>query len=281
MIPLLRSELFRLTRRAMPRVLLLILVAALAAFYLLLWTVVRNSAEEPSGLDVSGIRDGLRVGAARATGLSLVQQAGTVLVVIVAASTVATEFTWGTIRTLLPRSDGRSALLTAKLIALLLFVAVTVLVGYLAALGASALVTALEGLDRDLGPQFLSRTLASLARTAYVMLPFLALAFLVAVWARSSAAGIGIGLAVLFLEGLLTSLMTAAGGPLERVADAMPGRNVEALLNANAEGVTSAANQAATNDLPGGCASRFCRCDARRVGLNSARAHEPGSRAKL
>ena len=46
-------------------------------------------------------------------------------------------------------------------------------------------------------------------------------------------------------------LITAAGSRFERVADAPPARGVEALFNADTVGVTSAANQAATNDLPG------------------------------
>lgn len=249
MIPLLRSEIFRLTRRLMPRILLLILAAVVLAFYLIFWAVSRSAQTPAQQVEVAELREGLQLNAVRAAGLGLVQSVGAVLVVILAASAIATEFGWGTIRTLLPRGAGRTPFLTAKLVALLLFLAVVVLLGYLVALGASIFVTALEDLDTGLGGDFLPQTLAALGRTAYVMLPYLALTFLVALWTRSTAAGIGIGLSVLFLEGLFTSLITLGDSPLERLPAALLSRNVDAVMAPNSAGLGGTFAQPAT-DLP-------------------------------
>src|SRR5262249_36993605 len=152
-------------------------------------------------------------------------------------------------RTLLPRTRGRTAFLTAKLIALALFAVVLVLVGYLAALGSSALVTVLLGQEPGLGDQVILRSLAAVARTAYVMLPYLALAVLVALWARSGAAGIGVGLAVLLVEGLLTSLLGRMSGPVGRLLDVLLGQNVDAVLRANGTG-TGVSVASPTGSLP-------------------------------
>jgi ABC-2 type transport system permease protein len=233
MLPLLRSELFRLSRRLMPRILLLILVASVLALYLLLWTAVRSGGRGARAQDLEDLKSNLQISAVRDFGLSLVSQVGTILVVILAASVVGTEFGWGTIRTVLPRAKGRLSFLTAKLATLALFVIVVVVLGFLVAFGASALVTAAEGMDGGLGDQFLPHTLASLGRTVYVMLPYLALAFTMALWTRSSAAGIGVGLALLILEGPITAAIGGAGGVFEWIPKLLLGANVQAVMRAN------------------------------------------------
>src|SRR4051794_2688627 len=109
MFPLLRSELFRLLRRWMPRILLAILIAIVGALYLLFWTVVKTGSDTSS--DVRNLRDNLRLAAVRDTGLSLVFQVGAVDVIILTSSLIGTEFGWGTIRTLMPRARSRESLL--------------------------------------------------------------------------------------------------------------------------------------------------------------------------
>ncbi|MFQ5472929.1 MAG: ABC transporter permease, partial [Dehalococcoidia bacterium] len=184
MLPLLRSELFKLSHRMMTRVLLLIAVGALLGAYLLLGLV--GESEE------GDVLEDLRIGAVHDNGMFMVYQVGVILTVTLAASTIASEFSWGTIRTLLPRTAGRSSLLTAKLITLGLFVVMAVVLGFVAALAGSALVTAFNDLDSSLGDNFVGRLLGSMVRTAYVIVPYATLAFVIALWSRSSAAGIAI-----------------------------------------------------------------------------------------
>jgi ABC-2 type transport system permease protein len=237
MFRLLRSELFRLLRRWMPRILLAILVTVIVALYLLFWTVVKTGAE--TNADIANLRQNLRLAAVRDTGLSLVFQVGAVDAIILTASLIGTEFGWGTIRLLLPRARGREALLAAKGVTALLFVVATVLLGTAVAFGASAVVTALAGLPSDLGPDGTARTVLAIVRTAYVLLPYTALALMVTTWTRSVAAGIGIGLSVLFLEGLILAILGAAGGAFERVPGALISRNVATLQHANCAGLSA------------------------------------------
>ncbi len=235
MLPLLRSELFRLVHRWMPRVLLAILVAIVAVLYLLFWTVVQTGTENSS--EVRDLRENLRLAAVRDTGLSLVFQVGAVNVIILTSSLIGAEFGWGTIRTLLPRARSREALLSAKIITLLFFVVATVLIGTVIAFGASAFVTTVEDLPRGLGPDGVARSLAAIGRTMYVMVPYAALALAITTWTRSVAAGIGVGLSVLFLEGLILTILEAAGDVFDRVPGALISRNVQALLDANGAGL--------------------------------------------
>ena len=236
MADLLRSELFRMARRWMPRVLLIILAVVLVAFYLLLWSVLRT--EDETGADATDLRDTLRLAAVRDAGLGITHELGSVLIVILAASTIATEYGWGTIRTLLPRATSRPALVAAKLLSLVVFAVVLVAFGFGVALGASGLVTAIEGLDSDLGSAFLLESAVALARTVFVMLPYAALAFVVALWGRSSAAGISVGLVVLLLEELVMALLDALSDAFDWLPGALLSENVNAVMSLNDTGTT-------------------------------------------
>lgn len=226
MLPLLRCELFKLTHRVMTRVLLLIVVIGLLAAYLLLGSTAGTNEGD------TGLND-LRIRAVYDNGMFLVYQVGVILAVTLAASTIATEFGWGTIRTLLPRTAGRSAFLTAKLISLGLFVAVAVLLGFVAALLGSALVTALRDLDSSLGPGFVGHSLTSVVKTAYVILPYAALAFVIALWSRSSAAGIAIPIVAFYAEVLLTPLFNSTGA-LDWLPHALIYNNISSLMDSHA-----------------------------------------------
>ncbi len=226
MLPLLRSELFKLSHRMMTRVLLLIAVGALLGAYLLLG--LAGESEE------GDVLEDLRIGAVHDNGMFIVYQVGVILTVTLAASSIAGEFSWGTVRTLLPRAAGRSSFLTAKLITLGLFVIVVVLLGFLAALLGSVLVTAINDLDSSLGDNFAGRLLGSMVRAAYVIVPYAALAFVIALWSRSSAAGIAIPIVVFYAEVLLTPLFTSTES-LEWLPDALIySGNISSILDSDA-----------------------------------------------
>lgn len=66
---------------------------------------------------------------------------GTILAVILGVAIISSEYSWGTIRTVLPRAGSRVRFLTAKYLVLVGFVLVLVLAGFLAALAGSLLVS--------------------------------------------------------------------------------------------------------------------------------------------
>jgi ABC-2 type transport system permease protein len=225
-LSLLRSEMFKLSHRMMTRVLLLLVAGALLGTYLLLGAV--GQAEEGDALE------DLRIGAVHDRGMFILYQLGTITTIVLAASSIASEFSWGTIRTLLPRTAGRSPFLTAKLISLLVFVVAAVILGSLAAIAGSAAVTATRDLDSSLGSNFVGNLLAAMVRTAYAILPYGALAFVIALWSRSTAAGIALPIVIFYAEVLLTPLFTSIEA-LEWLPKALIyGANTSSLLNSDA-----------------------------------------------
>lgn len=220
---LLRFELFKLTHRLMPRAMVLVIVGGPLAAYLLLGVLPEEGG--------SNVND-LRIGNVPTDGMFIVYQLGMVLAVALAASSMATEYSWGTLRSVLPRSAGRSAFLTAKLASLGLFAVVIVVCGLAAALVGSTLVTELRGLDGSVGSGFAGQVLESLVRTVWSVLPYGALAFVVALWSRSSAAGIAIPIIVFYAE-VLTPLFTSIGA-LDWLPYALIYNNITAVLGTHA-----------------------------------------------
>jgi ABC-2 type transport system permease protein len=209
----------------MTRVLLLVVVAAPLATYLLLGSV--GESED------SDILEDLRIGAVHDNGMFIVYQVGVISAVVLAASSMASEFSSGTIRTLLPRTAGRASFLTAKLAALGLFVVAVVVLGFLAAVAGSAIVTEVKDLDSALGPNFVGKLLGSMAKAVYVVLPYTAMAFLIAVWSRSSAAGVAIPIVVFYAEVLLTPAFTSIEA-LEWLPDTLIySANISSLLDSD------------------------------------------------
>lgn len=240
MVALLRSELFRLAKRPMPWVMLGILAALMLLFYGVSWAII----EAQPARDTVGLRDDIRVVDVPQVALNgFVAPFGTVMAVVLGASTVGTEFGWGTIRTLLPRAIGRVPLLLAKMVAVALVIAALVVVTSLLALGLGALVNGVVGIDGGTDGAFALDFLAAVGRTIYVMLPYAALAFLVALITRSNAAGITIGIVFFFAEAIILQLVGLVDA-LDWVPEVFLSENVNAVASANGgavqEGLPSA-----------------------------------------
>jgi ABC-type transport system involved in multi-copper enzyme maturation permease subunit len=239
LLSLIRAEVFKLSRRAMPRILLLILVLGVIGLYGLLWLALEtgSQADDPGTSEaMEDLRELVSLDQIRESGTDLVVTLGSILAVILGASAISTEYTWGTIRTILPRAGSRAGFLTAKYLVLAGFVVLIMLLGFLAALLGSFIVSTAQDLGRDLGPNAAPEIVAALARGAFVILPYVALAFLVAVQTRSTAAGISVGLVILLGEGIVTELIALLPGALERVPGFLLSRNVTAVMDANAVG---------------------------------------------
>lgn len=71
--------------------------------------------------ELSRQEENLRTASAPKYGMDMVYQAGFLMTAILAASSIATENQWGTIRTILSRTGNRVGFLSAKMIAVLLF----------------------------------------------------------------------------------------------------------------------------------------------------------------
>lgn len=240
MLRYLRSELFRLRRRRMTLVLVVLMAVIPVILYAVLYAsaqaqlqLIRSGAAPPApGQTEEAIQellDMLRPNSVPTFGLGIVAAIGTVLAIVLAGSVTGNEFGWATIRTVLAHGGRRASFLLAKVVALVAVTAVIVLVGFVSAFGASYAVSITAGLDLATAADLPSRTLGDMARTLYVTLPYIAFAVLMSVVARSAASGIAFGLVLSFGESLVGQLAVAVNRDLQALFDAGIARNVAAI----------------------------------------------------
>jgi len=237
MLRLLRSEIFRLRRRWMPWVLLLFMIAVGVGFYVLIYvsaqaqiTAVRDGTlpSQPGQLEAmqEALRE-LRPDRVQSFGVGIVSGIGSVMLIVLAASHLGTEFSWGTLRTLLAHGAGRGQFVASKALSLALFSFVFMVVGVVAAIAGSYLVTTMANESRD--GLDLAAVIDRAARGYFVFLPYMALTALIALWARSAGAGIAAGLVVYFTESLIAQLLVQFNRDFANIVNYGLSRNASAL----------------------------------------------------
>ena len=224
---LLKSELFRLQKRPMARVLTLLLVVIVVTMYVLLWIA--------SGRVTSGgflvVRRALFLRETVPFGLQIIWFFWGLLAVVLASGVTGSEYGWGTIRTLLMCSRSRLAFFVAKLLAILAFTVTGALLGLAAAIVTSTIITLRSG-GADFSfvtADYMRDAATTFLRTIFTILPYLALAVFFSTLGRSTLAGVAAALGWRFLEGLIATLLTLAGGRWAEIPDYLLRSNVASI----------------------------------------------------
>ena len=206
MLPLLKSELFRLRKRPQSWLLLVIAFLLVGLFY----GGFTIGALVTAGTDAADLREPLPFSELPNFGLSIALGFfGGVMLVIVAAGMMGNEYSWNTLRPLVARARSRASLLAAKLVALLVYTVIfsfvlAALVGLL-----SLASTMIVGMESGFSASTLAEAFWFTARSILTSLPYLAFAFMIATLTRSNAAGIAGALGLLFIEQPLLQLLGA------------------------------------------------------------------------
>jgi ABC-type transport system involved in multi-copper enzyme maturation permease subunit len=233
---LLRVELVKLIRRPMTWILALIFVGLMALIYLSLGLALRSSSMDAT--DQQNLRDDILLPNGLAFGVGFVASLGIILLIILAAGSYGSEFSWATIRTMLLMRAPRTGLLAAKLVALEVLALLVVVVGTLGTL-AGAVLTALIAGEPVRADDWLTGAFAGDAAImmlrAFIAIGFwIIIAATISVTTHSLAAGIGVTLAFQILGDIVTGLVAELGRIGEWVVRLVPNRAVNQLLSLNA-----------------------------------------------
>lgn len=161
--------------------------------------------------------------------LGTAQTFGLILLAILTASVIGTEYGLGTLRSVLVRGTGRWPYLAVKFLTL----AVTAAVALLLVLGVTALssliATALAGSPQGdwASPSWADASVA-LGKAWFSFIPYLALTGFMTVLVRSSAAGMAIGLGYYFAEQIVVQLFSNFFDWFSTVADYLLVQNISA-----------------------------------------------------
>jgi hypothetical protein len=159
-----------------------------------------------------------------------------VFVSILTASSVSTEFGWGTARQLLVRGQSRAQFLAIKIAALAIICTVFLLtalgIGILFSLWATDAAGKPITLDVPGGPTVPEIGLMIL-RAALGILPYGLLAFMLTTVGRSTALGVAGTIGYMFAEGIIIAVMESIGGVTQDFRDIALGHHVSSLIAAN------------------------------------------------
>ena len=160
--------------------------------------------------------------------LGTVQTLGLILMAILTASAIGIDYGAGTLRSVLTQGTGRWPYLTAKFLTLATLTALGLLVAVASVALSSTIAGGLAGAAPDAAgvAASWSDALVALWKAWVSILPYIALTAFVTVLARSSAAGMAIGLGYYFAEQLIVALLTNFFSWFQNVADYLLVRNI-------------------------------------------------------
>jgi ABC-type transport system involved in multi-copper enzyme maturation permease subunit len=206
MIRLIGAELLKLRRRWASYVVLGVLVVLMALVYLLIGALSsRSDGPGDAGVDLI-----LRFPNAYAVVNQFVFGLGSLRAVAYAAAIGGADWTWGVLRVVVARGEGRSRYVIAKAAG----IAVMLILGVLIAYGAGILFTfgaaSLAGISpgSPLGSTGGDTLWKSLVLGTFVLLQRAAIGYAVAVLTRSQVAGVVVGIILFLGESILATILT-------------------------------------------------------------------------
>lgn len=215
-----------------------LLAALILGINLLLFGFYQSNltSKEISAEDLEGVRMLMTWPAGLLTTLNFVSGNGLggLLVIVLVGALTAQEYTWRTLHLWLSRGVSRATLLSAKFTALLLPVLLITLTPVIVGGAVTALFSL--GFNGSLSLEQLNAAemLLSILRTAYTLLPYAALAFLLSILTRSSVAAIGLGVGYsLLIEGIALQIMMAFTRSAGRIMAYLPGGLAQSVLQLN------------------------------------------------
>ena len=178
---------------------------------------------------------------------------GVVLIMILAASVIGSEYGWGTLRMTLAKGTGRWQLLTSKMILLLLvgsgcFI-IMCLTAAFSSLAAASLAPEDGGGLADSGQW--STVAVMFGKVVYGLIPYVILALFLSVLTSSSSMGIAISLSYYFTESILVGILGGMFDWFSTVTNFLLGPNIIAwMTEPEVQATGSDAALFAHQDLP-------------------------------
>jgi ABC-type transport system involved in multi-copper enzyme maturation permease subunit len=233
----LRAELYKTVHRRMTYILLAALIGLVALFYVILWLRIRQGPDHRGAqafVRYLALKEGMSFRNVVPYGLQLERFFVTLVCVIFTATMMGNEYDWRTAGVVISRGVPRPQFIAAKLIVSVGFALIAVVVAFAVAMALSAWFSNLYQLPYgSFGLSRFADAGAGLARTSYVVLPFVLMALVFATIWRSAGQAVGFSLGFFFLEGIFTGLLDSARGLLSRIPEGLFNANVQAVMSGN------------------------------------------------
>ena len=160
--------------------------------------------------------------------LGTLQTLGLILIAVLTASAIGIDYGAGTLRSVLVQGTGRWPYLAAKLVALVALAGLGLVVATATVVIGSTVAGQLAVPPSTVTSAAWSTAGIALWKAWLSLIPYITLTAFVTVLARSSAAGMAIGLGYYFAEQILTALLSNFFSWFTNVADYLPVHNIAA-----------------------------------------------------
>ena len=232
MIEMIRAELFKLRKRKMTWILLVVLAAFFCLMFFATYGITSSPPDRIHGEAVDAIRASLQFPDAFDRIFSTAGTIGTLLLIILVASSIGNEYGWGSVKQVLIRRGIRYHYVLAKLVSFIIIaiigLLISVIIGFVLALITSNL---LGSINWDfMTASYVGRLFQKFGWTLFSLIPYILMAAFFAFLGRSALGGIGGGLGFYFIESIVVGIFNQADGWLAEIPDYLISPNVDALL---------------------------------------------------
>lgn len=232
MIEMIRAELFKLRKRRMTWILLVVL----AAFFCLMFFATYGITSSPPARMPEAAVDAIRTSLQFPDAFNMIfSTAGTILtllLIILVASSIGNEYGWGTVRQILSRKGIRYYFVISKLASFIIIafigLVIALIFGFILALITSNLIGTISW--DFMTASYIGGLFENFGWTLFTLLPYILMATFFAFLGRSAIAGIGGGLGFYFIEAIAVGIFSQSGGWLAKIPNYLIGPNIDALL---------------------------------------------------
>ena len=220
-----RWEWYKLRRRWLPWIMMGVLLVVSQLF---VWVSYSVNRSEQSG----DVYSDFTLPGSIPNVLGLAHTIGVILVVILTASVLGTEYRWRTIHSILARGTGRWQYLASKIVLLILLAGGALLIVMAVTAVSSLIAGALAG-DAPAGSSDSVRWIEApiaFGKAWFAFLPYIALGTFFTVLTTSSAAGMAISLVYYYAESIVVAICLNLFTWFDTLASYLLGRNAAALM---------------------------------------------------
>jgi ABC-2 type transport system permease protein len=232
MIEMIQAELYKLRKRRMTWILLVIMAAFFCLIFFATYGITSSPPARMPAASVDAIRTSLQFPDAFNMIFSTSGSILTLLLIILVASSIGNEYGWGTVRQILSRKGIRYYFVVSKLVSFIITAVIGLIIafvfGFILALITSNMIGSVNW--DFMTASFIGGLFKNYGWTLYTLLPYILMTVFFAFLGRSAIAGIGGGLGFYFIEAIAVGIFNQSGGWLAEIPGYLIGPNVDALL---------------------------------------------------
>ena len=231
MIDQIRAELFKLRKRKMTWIMIIVLAAFFCLIFFAVYGITASPPERMPHEGLETMRNLITFPDAFKMIFSTAQNIGAILLTIIVASSVGNEYGWGTIRQTLIRKGIRYQYVASKLVAFIVYALIVIafIIGFCLALLTTQWINGALNWD-FMTVSYVGELFTMYGWTFYGLLVYILLAILLSLVGRSAIVGIGGTLGYYFVESIAISIFNQSGGWLAEIPNYLIGHNISAIL---------------------------------------------------